>query len=238
MRGFRARPKDIGIARARELAQRFGRELRIARVTSGLTQRQLALRAGVSQSAVAQAEAGNTGLSLEIPCRLASAAGHELSLKLFPVSSVPLRDSGQLGIAMAISAAADSSWRCRFEVPIGPGPGQAADVVLDRADEVLMIEIERGIADFQAQWRAAQLKRTSLASRESRPARLVLAVPDTHTMRDRLNENSELTRRVLPMGSRAIWRALRQGLTLGGDGLLLVRVWSAGGTGIHTAEGG
>lgn len=91
MRGFRARPKDIGIARTRELGERFGRELRIARVTCGLTQRQLAMRAGVSQPTVAQAEAGNTGLSLEVRCRLAAAAGHELSLKLFPVSSVPAR---------------------------------------------------------------------------------------------------------------------------------------------------
>jgi transcriptional regulator with XRE-family HTH domain len=232
MRAFRARPKDIGIARTRELAQRFGRELRVARVTMGLTQRQLAMRAGVSQAAVAQAEGGNAGLSLEFRCRLASAAGHELSLKLFPVSSVPLRDSGQLGIAMAISAAADSSWRCRFEVPTGPGPMQAADVVLDRADEVLLIEIERGLVDFQAQLRAAELKRSSLSGREARPVRLALAVPDTRVMRDRLSENSELTRRILPIGSRAVWRGLRQGLPIGGDGLLRVRVKPAHGTDI------
>jgi transcriptional regulator with XRE-family HTH domain len=238
MRAFRARPKDIGIARTRELSQRFGRELRIARVTSGLTQRQLAMRAGVSQATVAQAEGGHTGLSLGIRCRLASAAGHELSLKLFPVSSVPLRDSGQLGIAMAISAAADPTWRCRFEVPTGPGTKQAADVVLDRADEVLMIEIERGLVDFQAQWRAAELKRSSLANREARPVRLVLAVPDTRVMRDRLTENSEFTRRVLPIGSRAVWRGLRQGLPVGGDGLLRVRVMPAVGTDIPRATAG
>lgn len=128
---------------------------------------------------------------------------------------------------MAISAAADSSWRCRFELPTGPGPLQAADMVLDRADEVVVIEIERGMVDFQAQWRAAELKRSSLASRESRPVRLVLAVPDTMAMRGRLNENSELASRVLPIASRAIWRALRQGLRLGGDGLLRVRAASA-----------
>jgi transcriptional regulator with XRE-family HTH domain len=226
VRGFRARPKDIGIARTRDLARRFGRELRIARVTSGLTQRQLAMRAGVSQAAVAQAEAGNIGQSLEVRCRLAAGAGHEMSLKLFPVSSIPLRDSGQVGIAIAISTAADSSWRCRFESPTGPGAFQAADMVLDRADEVVVIEIERAVVDFQAQWRAAELKRSSLASSESRPVRLVIAVPDTEAMRRRLSENRELIRRVVPIGSRAIWRALRQGIRVGGDGLLRVRARS------------
>jgi transcriptional regulator with XRE-family HTH domain len=220
------RPKDIGTGRARALADRFGRELRIARVASGLTQRQLAIRAGVSQSAVAEAEAGKIGLSLQLRCRLAAAAGHELSLKLFPVSSIPLRDSGQLRLALAIAAAADQSWRCRFEVPTGPGPLQAADVVLDRADEVVLIEIERGLVDFQAQWRAAELKRASLAERESRPVRLVIAVPETRAMRDFLIQHSELTDRVLPIASRAIWRGLRQGLPIGGDGLLRVRAGS------------
>jgi transcriptional regulator with XRE-family HTH domain len=227
MRGFRARPKDIGIARARAVADRFGRELRIARVVSGLTQRQLGIRAGVSQSAVAEAEAGKIGLSLQVRCRLAAAAGHELSLKLFPVSSVPLRDSGQLRMALAIYAAADRSWRCRFEVPTGPGPLQAADVVLDRADEVVMIEIERGMVDFQAQWRAAELKRSSLAGSESRPVRLVMAVPATRATHDFLGRYSALARQVLPMGSRAIWRGLRQGQRVGGDGLLRVRPASA-----------
>jgi hypothetical protein len=96
-------------------------------------------------------------------------------------------------------------------------------MVLDRADEVVVIEIERGIVDFQAQWRTAELKRSSLASRENRPVRLVFAVPDTEAMRRRLNENAELTRRVLPIGSRAIWRALRRGMRVDGDGLLRVR---------------
>jgi hypothetical protein len=150
-----------------------------------------------------------------------------MSLKLFPVSSVPLRDSGQVGIAMAISGAADLSWRCRLESPTGRGPHQAADMLLDRADEVVVIEIERGIVDFQAQWRAAELKRSSLASHDNRPVRLVFAVPDTESMRRRLNENAELTRRVLPIGSRAIWRALRRGMRVDGDGLLRVRARSA-----------
>jgi transcriptional regulator with XRE-family HTH domain len=222
VRGFRARPKDIGIDRSKEVALRFATELKLARVASGLTQRQLAALAGVSQSAVVQAEAGKIGLSLELRCRLVAAAGHELSLKLYPVRSVRLRDSGQLGIAQVIAAVADVTWRCRLEVLTGPGPFRAADLVLDRPDEVVMIEIERGLVDFQAQLRAAEVKRASLATRESRPVRLVIAVPETRSMRERLNQNAELIGRVLSISSAAIWRALRQGSPIGGDGLLRV----------------
>jgi hypothetical protein len=54
-------------------------------------------------------------------------------------------------------------------------------------------------------------------------------------MRDRLNENSELTRRVLPIGSRAIWRGLRQGSQIGGDGLLRLRATSSISTDVQSA---
>jgi hypothetical protein len=163
------------------------------------------------------------GVTLDVRCRLAAAAGQEVSLKLFPVSSVPLRDSGQIELAMAIAGAADRSWRARFEVPTGPGPLHAADVVLDRPDEVVHVEIERRIVDFQAQWRSIELKRASHASRESRPVRVVVAVPDTASMRTRIQENADLVARVLPLRSRALWRAIRTGSSIGGDGLLLVR---------------
>ena len=39
----------------------------------------------------------------------------------------------------------------------------------------MLIEIERSLVDFQAQLRAAESKRESLAARERRPVRLVIA---------------------------------------------------------------
>lgn len=222
MRGFRTTASALGRQRWAALALRNGREMRIARVTAGLTQKQLAHRAGVSQSIVSLAEAGHPGISLEVRCLLAAAAGHEVGIKLYPKRSIPLRDSGQLAIANVIGGRLHERWRCRLEVPTGPGLLQAADMVVDTADEVVQIEIERAVVDFQAQWRAAALKRQTLSEGERRPVRLVLAVPRTDATRALIQGQSELLSRTLSVPSRTIWRALRTGSPVNGDGLLLV----------------
>jgi transcriptional regulator with XRE-family HTH domain len=175
---FRRRPVDVGRDRARFLRHRFGGELRTSRVVAGLSQASVAGRAAVSQSFASGVERGTRGASLEVACRLAAAVGYELSLRLYPADGVSLRDSGQLAIAQAIVSSAHASWHARLEAPIGTGDRRAADLILEGIDEVLHIEIERGLADLQAQVRAAQLKRESIVARYDRAVRLVIAVPD------------------------------------------------------------
>lgn len=223
MRTFRGRSADIGQARSRHLASLFGRQLRIARMTGGLTQARLARVAGVSQAQVSRAERGTLRVSLDARCRLAAACGHELGWRLYPVATIRLRDSGQLAIAQVIVAAAHPSWTPRLEVPVAPGDLRAADLVLTGTNEVLHLEIERALVDLQAQLRAGQLKRQALAEREERPIRLVLAVPDTRATRARRAPLTELLARALPATSAATWRAIRIGGPLGADGILFVR---------------
>jgi transcriptional regulator with XRE-family HTH domain len=225
MQNFRSNARATAASRARWLALRFGQELRIARVAAGLTQAQLARRAGVAQTVVSRAERGLEGASLPVRCRLAAAAGHELGWRLYPVASVGLRDSGQLAIAQAITREAHPSWIARLEVPVTPGDPRAADLLLAGPEEILHIEVERALADLQAQLRAAQLKRGVLTSTngDDRPVRLVLAVPDTRTTRLRLAPFAELLARTMPGRSRQIWGAIRVGSPLGCDGVLFVR---------------
>ncbi len=140
-----------------------------------------------------------------------------------PVATVRLRDSGQLRVAAHVVSALHRAWTARFEVPVRPGDRRAADVVLSHAGELVELEVERSLVDFQAQLRAAQVKRLSLAERESRPVRLVLAVPDTSATRERIRVHRELIGEALPASSRTIWSALRSGEPIGADGLLFVR---------------
>jgi transcriptional regulator with XRE-family HTH domain len=223
MRSFRSHPSDIGRARARQLAAWYGNELRIARVSAGLTQAQLARVAEVTQQEVSRAESGRLAVSLEIRCRLAAACGHELRWRLHPVATVSLRDSGQLKLAETILRAAHASWVPELEAPVAPGDPRAADILFRRTDELAEIEIERALVDFQAQLRAAQLKRLAIAERDSRSVRLVIAVPDSDTSRARLRTHADLIRRTLPVPTRRIWASLRSGEAIGGDGLLFVR---------------
>lgn len=220
---FRPRPASTGRTRANYLAGSFGRELRIARMSAGLTQASLARRAGVSQQLASWAELGRGDISLEARCRLAAACGHELGWRLYPVATVRLRDSGQLGLAQAIVGAAHPTWRPRVEVPVAAGDARAADLLLTGPIEIIHIEIERALVDFQAQLRSAQIKRELLATQEERPIRLVIAVPDAPSSQARLAPFSQLITQTMPATSRTIWRAIRGGEPLNTDGILFVR---------------
>lgn len=213
----------MGRNRANYLAALFGRELRVARMTVGLTQRDLARLAGVSQQLASWAELGRGNLSLEARCRLAAACGHELGWRLYPVATVRLRDSGQLTLAQAIVGAAHGSWRPSLEVPVAPGDARAADLLLTGPTEIIHIEIERALVDFQAQLRSAQVKRELMAAQAERPIRLVIAVPATRSSRERLAPFAQLIAQTMPVTSRRIASALHSGDPVGGDGMLFVR---------------
>lgn len=220
---MRSRPASRGLSRARYLATAFGRELRIARLAAGLTQAQVAKLAGLSQQQASLVERGIGDVSLVARCRLAAACGHELGWRLYPVATVRLRDSGQLTLAQVIVTAAHESWRPRLEVPVAPGDPRAADLLLTGPGEIVHIEIERALVDFQGQLRSAQAKREVLAAQEKNPMRLVIAIPDTKRSRSRLDPFGDLITRTMPASSRTIWRAIRGGEPLSQDGILFVR---------------
>jgi hypothetical protein len=161
--------------------------------------------------------------SLDVHARTAAALGCELSVRLYPVATISLRDRGQLDLAQAIAAAAHMSWRCELEVPIASGDMRATDLLLSGSEELAMVEIFRSMADLQAQLRPVQLKRETLAGRHQRPVRLIISVPDVVATRRTLRSLTPLIARTLPVQSRDIWNAIRNGSSIGGDGILFVR---------------
>ena len=190
----------------------------------GLTQGEMAKLAGISQQQASLVERGIGDTALAIRARLAAACGHELGWRLYPVATVRLRDSGQLALAQVILAAAHPNWQARLEVPIAPGDPRAADLVLIGQTDIIHIEIERALVDFQAQLRSAQIKRDALAANDARPIRLVIAVPERRATAVRLAPFAQLIRQTMPATSRGIWRAIRRGEPVGADGILVVRV--------------
>jgi transcriptional regulator with XRE-family HTH domain len=207
------------------MAWRFARELVAARAVSGLTQAQVAQRAGVSQPLISQAERGRLRPSIGVMHRLAGATGHDLVIRLYPADGVRLRDSGQLQVAETIRAAASPAWRVQLEVPVGAPPDRRAiDMVLDGSAGMVAVEVERALLDFQAQLRTAQLKRAAMADRTGRSVRLVIAVLDTRRNRAVVVTHRSLLAAALPIPSKRIWAGLRSAIPMDGDGLLWVRL--------------
>lgn len=71
--------------------------LRAARKRAGLTQRELATRAGVTQSVISAYESGRRQPSLPTLARLVEASGHDLQLELSPPRSQRAPLAGSLG---------------------------------------------------------------------------------------------------------------------------------------------
>lgn len=202
----------------------FGREIRDARRAAGMTQGQLASRAGSSQTVISKIERGVMAPDLRSMTRIARGLGHRLSVRIYPADGIRLRDSGQLGLAELIRTAAHNTWGVSLETPVAPAPDRrAADMVLNSATEVVHVEIERSLRDLQAQLRAANLKRVALAERLGRQVRLVLALPDTPATRQAVAPHAAIIHSAMPVTSRAAWAAIRSGTALGGDALLWVR---------------
>jgi transcriptional regulator with XRE-family HTH domain len=205
---------------AREVGAAVGREVRLARTNHALSRRRAAALAGVSAQTQGRVELGDPTVRLDTLCRVAAALGLRVWGRAFPHSAPTLRDTGQLWIADRLLRAAHSSWTVSIEAPLGNL--RSADAVLYGPEEVIHVEIERALADFQAQYRAAAEKRDELAAIHHRPVRLVMAIEDSRRNRDAVRRHPAI-RTALPAGSREVLASVRVGRHLGRDGLLWVR---------------
>jgi hypothetical protein len=206
---------------ARTAAESIGHEVTLARTNLALTRQAASRMAGVSPHTQRRVEEGDPHVGIDTACRVAAGIGLKLWAKAFPVRTPSLRDTGQLRIAESVRSTAFAQFQVTLE--LGLGNGRAIDMVLFGAVEIIAVEVERSIADFQAQYRSAASKRDELALGHRRPVRLVLVIEDTRRNRTAVREHPVIIASALPARSREVLRALRRGEPLGRDGMLWVR---------------
>lgn len=211
-----------GRQRALDQARLTGREIATARRASGMSASMAATRAGVSRSTWMRAESGSPRTAIATLCAVTDAVGLDLVLRVYPGTRPTLRDRGQLSIAQHLAGLARSAWTASLEQPAGDH-GQAIDLVLSAATEIVGVEIIRHMNDYQAQYRSAVLKRDWLGRLHPRPIRLVMAVEDLRSNRAALAPYAAILESALPAGSRRVLDSFRTGQPLGTDGLLWVR---------------
>jgi hypothetical protein len=150
------------------------------------------------------------------------AVGLDLVCQTYPGRPSGLRDSGQLAIAQYLRQRAHASWHVTLEEPAGDH-AEAIDMVFWGPMEIIAVEIERRLVDWQSQARRWAAKRAWLAARHARPVRLVIIVTDSPRNREAVRPFSDLIGRTLSAGSRSVIQALRTCSALDGDGLCWVR---------------
>jgi transcriptional regulator with XRE-family HTH domain len=206
-----------GADRARSLLRRYGEELNAARMTLGLSSREVGRRVGISHTQVIRIERGYAPhVDVAVLARLAAAVGHELSMRIHPVATA-VRDAGHVALLarFAMRLAASVGWRTEVAIPL-PGDARSADGVLDTAGFDAVVEAETRLYDLQATERRLRAKQRDLATTYA-----ILLVADTRHNRAVIAGVPELSRR-FPVGTRACLAALAKGRDPGGDCLLVM----------------
>jgi transcriptional regulator with XRE-family HTH domain len=208
--------------RAQAQAAQAGQEIAAARAEHGMSRAHVGRRAGVSPDTERRVEEGDPGVQIATLCAVAEAVGIDIVIRSYRGRQPTLRDSGQMLVAEQLLAIAHDSWERRLELTAGDH-GEAADIGLFGATEIIDLEIDRLLHDFQDRYRRNAQKRDWIAAHHERPVRLVMVVEDSPRNREAVAPHAALIRSVLPAGSREILGSLRHGRPLGRDGLLWVR---------------
>jgi transcriptional regulator with XRE-family HTH domain len=208
------------LRRGEQLVADIAREIRLARIISGLRQTDLARATRTTQARVSRVERGVAAdIGLPELARLAGAVGLRLAARCYP-SGEPLRDAGQIALLERLRLQIAPAWGWRTEVPVStPRDLRAVDAVLTLGGCSIAVEAWTRLADLQAQSRSAQLKRRDIDA-----TRLIILLADTWANRRACRSASDHILASFPLGTRATLAALRAGRDPGADGIVMMRL--------------
>jgi transcriptional regulator with XRE-family HTH domain len=152
--------------RTRSIVRSVGESLRASRQDAGLSQRQVAIAAGLSQPHLSALEAGTLEPSLGALVALSLALGGEVSLRFFPGTGPILRDRTQASMVEALLRIVGPRWSCFPEVPVHQPASGVIDLVLaDLVAGILVAaEFHSDLRRLEQQVRWARAKAESLGS--------------------------------------------------------------------------
>jgi transcriptional regulator with XRE-family HTH domain len=214
-----------GDRQLRRTCIRFGEEVRAIRIRVGVSQAALARAIGISRSVICRMEQGDPDVSPRIRARAAAALGANFRLAIYPDGVPLIHDAAHARLVEAVLPMCDPIWRPTIESPV-PGPGRrSTDLRLDRAADVVLIEIESHVQALEAIIREGAEKRAAVAATvgADRLVHVVLALPPTRHHRSLVRAHPGIVAVAFPSSSAAIVEALGDGsATWPGDGILWI----------------
>ncbi|HSW41352.1 MAG TPA: helix-turn-helix domain-containing protein [Patescibacteria group bacterium] len=150
----------------REMLAAFGRTVRESRLHAGLTQRQLAAGAGVSESALRRVERGASAtISVDTLQRIGYSLDRPVTMQLARGVAEPI-DAGHLAMQeLVVRLVSQAGYRPRVELPsVRHGTWRSSDVAAMRAPDRSLVGIEcwNAIGDLGAGFRSSDRKRRDL----------------------------------------------------------------------------
>ena len=214
-----------GDRQLRRTCARFGEEIREIRLRAGVSQAALARAIGVSRSVVCRMERGEPNVSAQIRAHAVSALGGDLRIAVYPGSGPLIHDAAHARIVEAILTRCHPTWRPTVESPV-PGSGRrSTDLRLDRRDDIVLMEVETHVRALEAIIREGTEKRAAVAETAQRGRRIhvVLVLPPTRHHRALVRAHPGIVAAAFPADPEALARALSApAIDWPGDGILWV----------------
>lgn len=220
-----------GDRQLRRTCTRFGEEVREIRLRAGVSQAALARAIGVSRSVTCRMEQGDPDVSARIRARAVSALGADFRIAVYPNDAPLIHDAAHARIVEVVLSQCDPSWHPTVEAPV-PGPGRrSTDIRLDRGVDVVLMEVETHIRALEAIIREGAEKRTAVAatveatsaeaSAAVRRIHVVLVLPPTRHHRALVRAHPGIVAAAFPASQAALSAALSSpDLEWPGDGIL------------------
>jgi transcriptional regulator with XRE-family HTH domain len=198
--------------------QQVGRELRVARITSGKTQSWVARQLGCSQAQVSLTERGRRpSVRLLALYRHAAAVGLRLTLRAYP-GGRRLLDAPQLALLNRFRSRIAATWGWEQEVPVPiAGDLRAGDSRISIPECSILIEAVTRLADVQSQSRSARLKHRDLGT-----DRLILLLSTSRVNRHAVHDAGPAFIDAFPVPARVALASLAAGKDPGGDAIILL----------------
>lgn len=211
-------------------ANRSGEEMRELRLRAGVTQAAIARAIGVSRAVICELEHGDPSISPVIRARAASALGATFKFAVYGDGAPLIHDAAHARIVERVLALRHPRWHATLEAPVsdlGRGPGRrSSDLRLDHGRDIVLMEVETGIRRLEEIVREQHSKRDAvrraLDDGEAR-VHVVLVLPPTRHHRALTKTHPATIGTAYPTRSTLLREALESPAgAWPGDGLLWI----------------
>lgn len=205
-----------GDRQLRRTCIRFGEEFREIRLRAGVSQAAVARAVGVARSVICRIEQGDPDASPRIRARAAAALGADLRISIYAEAAPLIHDAAHARIVEAVLALRHPRWQATVESPV-PGPGRrSSDIRLDHALDIVLLEAESRVRALEAIIREGAEKRAAVAAvaavaatnSPDRRVHVVLVLPPTRHHKALVAAHPGIVATAFPASSDALRSAL------------------------------